>query len=287
MHLIFANPLFGVGPNGFLDAVTGFQTPQYFAATGVGVTTDSPHNAELQALAAGGVLLLVLGLGLAAVIFINARRSFTKTDLAGSVVVFRIGCACGLVGYFLTLQTTFTSAANAILPMIMIGVLASANPEAVRTTFRERLLRFTSRIGFAALAVGMTTATIAEIPLQDALNAAAARDLPGALAAYDTARSWRPWDADVTLIEAQTLTQLASERVPDAAAAAVRWSETSANELPHSVLARKSLAAALEFDGREAQALSVAEALDRAAPHDPQTAARIREIKDVQARTAR
>ena len=282
MNLVAQHPLLGVGPNGFVDAFPGYQTVDVVKATGVGVTVDSPHNAELQVLAAGGVLLAAVAVALAVLVVVHAGRALTAMPPMGGSNVFRWGAAVSLVAYVLTLQTTFTAPANAILPMFLLGAVVAAPPgEDAQPPGPGRGRSIGMRVGFGALTVVLLAASAAEIPLQNALVAAGGGDLPRTLAAYDAARALRPWDGDVTVIEAQTLTQLASNRVGGAAAAAVAVSQSAVRTFPHSVLALKALSAALEFEGRESDALRAASTLNRLAPHDPEVAARIREIRHV------
>lgn len=280
IDLVAHNPIAGVGPNGFMDALQHFQTAAYFNATGVGVTTDSPHNIELQILATGGAMLGLVMLASCVGVAMVTLRGLRAGALAEHVAIFRIGGLCALMGYGATLQTTFTSAANVILPMMLIGAIV-AKPPLVPTRLVSRTIVWTIvRLVLLCLwASALLLSSLAELPLQTALTSAARGNLSGTLSSYSVAQNLRPWDTDITLMQAQTLTAMASVRVPGASSQAVRSAARAVQELPHSVLGQKALAAALEFDGQYSKALVVAMKLNKTAPYDPETAQRIAEIR--------
>ncbi len=72
LKLIAEHPWTGVGPNGFVDAITGFHTLEWAVRVGGTFPPDSPHSWLLQAAAAGGLPLLLAAAVLAFLILRGA-----------------------------------------------------------------------------------------------------------------------------------------------------------------------------------------------------------------------
>lgn len=58
LGLVSADPVFGVGPSGFVDALPAYLNAEWARSVGDSFPADSPHSWPLQLLAAGGVPLL-------------------------------------------------------------------------------------------------------------------------------------------------------------------------------------------------------------------------------------
>ncbi|NQX11997.1 O-antigen ligase family protein [Microbacteriaceae bacterium VKM Ac-2855] len=309
-RMVAETPLLGVGPSGFMDRLSALHGEDWFALNGSGSTTDSPHDVMLQVLAAGGVVLLVpavvagvlvmqrgLGAWRAASAVVHSERkradeqraaaqmkqvSRSRKKKADSPTVVTIaavdtsrrdllgGALLGVVGYLVVLSTHFTIAGTIVLPAMLAGALVGVPAVRERPPLRRALA-----VASAAWVVVLGTATSAELPLQVGVEAAARGDVVTAERAFDTASALRPWDADVTLIAAQSLAGAADTGAVGAPAAAARWGTLAVSRLPASVLAAKALAVAQQYTGDVAAAVATLRDLDARAPNDPETTHRL------------
>jgi O-antigen ligase len=276
LRLVGGHPLFGVGPSGFVDALPAYTTPAWFTTTGLGVTTDSPHSAILQAAVAGGIPLMILAVVLAVLVIVRGVRVIrrgTEPDARRELI---LGSLLALVGFGVALLATFTSPATTLLAAFLAGVVMADSPRAQSTApIPRRWPRLTRTVLLSVWAAAIIVTTVAELPLEAATTDAANGDLSGSIAGFAAARTLRPWDSDITLIEAQSLTAAASNKVPGAIGEALHWSHEAHANLPKSVLGAKALAAAQQFDGQLAAASRTAAALNSLAPNDPETLARL------------
>jgi len=185
-----------------------------------------------------------------------------------------VGSLLALVGFGVALLATFTSPATTILAAFLAGIVVAAPPccERIAAVRRTRTAR-------TVLLVVWTTAiivtTLAELPLEAAISDAAGGNISASVRQFGAARALRPWDADITLIEAQSLTSAASKKGSDAIGQALHWAQIAHAQLPGSVLGAKTLAAAQQFDGQLVSATRTAVALNARAPNDPETLARL------------
>jgi len=278
-RMIAAHPLLGVGPSGFIDALPAYTTPTWFRSTGLGVTTDSPHSALLQAAVAGGIPLAVLAIALVVATIVLAIRRIRSGGIGGRNELV-LGSLLALIGFGVALLATFTAPGTTVLAAFLAGIVVSGAPRPqrvasgtrARTVGTVRAIR-TVLLSVWAAAIILTTA--AEIPLQNAATDAANGSVASALSGFATARALRPWDADVTLIEAQDLAEAAQDGARGAKSQALYWAQVAHDQLPASVLAAKSLAAAQQQNGDLLAATRTAAALNAVAPNDPQTLARL------------
>lgn len=276
LRLVGRHPLFGVGPSGFVDALPAYTTPTWFTSTGLGVTTDSPHSAILQAAVAGGIPLMILSVALAVLVVVRGVRVIRRGAESDARRELILGSLLALVGFGVALLATFTSPATTLLAAFLAGVVMAHAPRAELAAGQPRRWPQLARAVLLSLwAAAIIVTTVAELPLEAATTDAASGDLSGSLAQFATARALRPWDSDITLIEAQSFTAAASARIPGAIGQALHWSREAHTALPKSVLGAKALAAAQEFDGQLAAASKTAAALNSLAPNDPETLARL------------
>ena len=278
-RMIAAHPLLGVGPSGFVDALPAYTTPSWFRTTGLGVTTDSPHSALLQAAVAGGIPLAVLAVALViATIALAIRR--IRSGGIGEQGELVLGALLALIGFGVALLATFTTPGTTVLAAFLAGIVVSVAPLPTRTVTATRARTIgtgrairTVLLSIWAAAIVVTTA--AEVPLQNGATDAANGDISSALTNFETARALRPWDSDITVIEAQDLTEAAQDGAKGAESQALLWARVAHTQLPDSVLAAKSLAAAEQQNGDLLAATRTAVALNDTAPNDPQTLARL------------
>jgi hypothetical protein len=274
LRLVAAHPLFGVGPSGFIDALPAYTTPTWFTTTGLGVTTDSPHSVFLQAAVAGGIPLVLVSLAIVSFAVIRAIRAIRGPENDGHRELL-LGSFLALAGFGIALLATFTAPATTILAAFLVGIVLSDPPGSAvaRQAFRWAPGVRTALMSLWAIAIVLTTA--AEVPLEAATQDASHARLTASIDQFAVSRSLRPWDSDITLIEAQSLTADAARKVPGAIAPALHWALVAHNELPSSVLGSKALATAQELDGHLAAATRTAAELNAAAPNDPETLARL------------
>ncbi len=276
-RLIAGHPLAGVGPSGFLDALPAYTTADWFRTTGLGVTTDSPHSAVLQAAVAGGIPLMLFAIALAIVTVVGGVR-FIRENPGGERTELVLGALLALLGGGMALLATFTAPGTTILIAFLAGIVVSRAPRQRSATTAEHLGTRVLRVAFPVWAAALVVTTLAELPLQAATTDAADGELSRALDSFAVARAMRPWDADITIIEAQSLAEAAGDGLSGAAPQALHWASLAHDQVPDSVSAAKSLAAAEQFDGRLSAATRTASALNRRAPNDPQTLARLGQL---------
>jgi Flp pilus assembly protein TadD len=274
LRLIAAHPLFGVGPSGFIDALPAYTTPTWFATTGLGVTTDSPHSVFLQAAVAGGIPLLLVALAIVVFAAVRAVRTIRGPENEGHRELV-LGSFLALAGFGIALLATFTAPATTILAAFLVGIVLSDPPTRVAAAHSRGWVPVARTTLLSIWAIAILLTTTAEIPLEAGTQDASQGRVTASIDQFAAARALRPWDSDITLIEAQSLTAAAARKVPDAVGPALRWARVAHSELPSSVLGAKALAAAQELDGQLASATKTAAALNAAAPNDPETLARL------------
>ena len=108
----------------------------------------------------------------------------------------------------------------------------------------------------------------AEVPLGAGVSAASRGDLAAADAAFEDARTIRPWDGDLSSIAAQSFAAAADAQVPDAAPRAVKWAELSRAVLPGTVATERALAVGQVNSGDARGAQQTLETLVELAPRD-------------------
>ena len=271
LALLADHPL-GVGVSGFLNADAVHANTDSIV--------DSPHNWVFQVLLAGGIPLLVVVVAGGAAVITSALRTWSRTnalsatspptDAARADII--AGALAALSGYGLALLTHFTAPSTTILAALLIGVLVAQSP---RTVVRspsgspQQHLARSRTIVLAAWAVWLAVLAGAELPLAAGVANAARGDLLSAQAAFESAHSLRPWDADLTGIAAQSFAAAASAGIPGAAPLAISWAERSRAALPSTVSTERALAVAQFANDDSAGAARTLEKLTLLAPNDP------------------
>ena len=265
LHLLGAHPVLGVGPSGYIDAIPAYHDRRYEQQVGPATPPDSPHDWILQAGVAGGLPLLLLALALA---FLTVRRgaeSIGRQPTGGEAAAVA-GLLAGLVGYGVALLFFFTSPGTAPLAAIFGGVLLAVPVAGVGPLPADRPARIVACGLFAALAVVLASAGLAEVPLRSAIVAAARGRLASADQDFRLARLLRPWDSGIDAAAGHAFAALASDGVTGAAAIGVPWAARALAATPDSI---EVLADAAEIDLATARPREAATLLAVALRRDP------------------
>ena len=252
LKLIAQHPWTGVGPNGFVDAITGFHTLEWAVRVGAPFPPDSPHSWLLQAAAVGGLPLLLAAALLAFLILRSARAGIRAAE-PGADRDNLTGALAAVVAYGLMLLTAFTSPATSPLAAFICGGLVSTSRAAVpQVRPRAKVVpavRKTFPAGavasglLVALGLGIAVpAAIAEWPMAEGVAAVAAGDLTTAESHFQRAYGLRPWDSDTALLAAQAFTGPAADGDPIAANHAIEWARIALDHTPGSSEAGLALA---------------------------------------------
>jgi len=273
---------FGVGASGYLDAIAPLHSENWFAQVGANTTIDSPHNILLQAILAGGIPLLLLGLAIAAAVLVIGFRRWRAAVITGGAegeADLLAGSLLAIAAFGMTLMTHFTAPGTTILAAILVGIVVSTPPTSPPLASRPLTIVTGLRRGrlaaLVALVVFLGLCSSAELPLQRGIELAAAADVAGADAAFSTAQALRPWDGDVASIAAQSFAAAAESGVEGGPFMAVQWATRALDTVPNSVLAAKALAVGAQYSGDFDTAIAVLAPLADRVPTDPQVAHRL------------
>ncbi|MFC5930972.1 O-antigen ligase family protein [Cryobacterium melibiosiphilum] len=300
LALLAAHP-FGLGPSGFLNEYSGVSTATDSS------TLDSPHNWLFQVALAGGVPLVMLVLGIVIAGVWGGVRGWRRACLAAAHLTaanltatdaarpdLQAAALAGLAGFGVALLTHFTAPSTTIVAAALAGVLLAAGPTGgararLATAANAGLARGTRTAALTAWTVALLMAMSAEVPLNAGVTAAARGQIAAADAAFDHARSLRPWDTDLESIAAQSFAaasdaasaaaSTAGPATPEGAAAAagaadagqlaVEWAQRSRADLPGTVATERALAVGQLAVGDSAGAARTLAVLVRLAPGDP------------------
>ncbi|WP_183086522.1 O-antigen ligase family protein [Mycetocola zhadangensis] len=282
-RLLAPNPLIGVGPSGYADAIAHAHTDEWFSTVGALTTLDSPHNVILQAWAAGGAVFVALALALVAVVAVSGVRAVRASasgrlprERGGSdalTVPIRdslaradllIGAIAACTVWAAALLTHFTAAATSILGCLLVGVIVAASPVADA----RRWWRVVRTVLLVIWAGWLVAIALAEVPMQRGIETSAQGDVVGAQAQFQTAVALRPWDADLRSIAAQTLAAAADGGVEGAAEASLAWAKQALAVIPDNVSTLKAYAVALQSTGDTDAAGRVIERMLETRPDD-------------------
>lgn len=276
LSLLGRHPLLGLGPGGFSDAIPALHDERWYVTTGSAVPPDSPHSWPLQALSAGGPVLLVLALLLGGLTLAKGWRTASDAFLVGEARapagLLAAGLLAGLAGYGTALLVHLTSPGTTALAASFGGALLSV-PVSVageRDTAGLRRSRGVAPAVAGGLAVVLFLGALAEIPLRQAIIRADAGDLAGADAAFATASRLRPWDPDLGAAAGHAFAVLASAGSTAAASRATPWLTVASAQLPRSVPVMIDQASVAEASGDFATAARLLATAQVADPYNPQ-----------------
>lgn len=285
LGLVSADPVFGVGPSGFVDALPAYLNAEWARSVGDSFPADSPHSWPLQLLAAGGVPLLLLVLVLGAVAVAAAVRRMKETQ-HGADRRYMVVVLVTVAAYGLALLTHFTSIGTTALVAFLCGGLvgregtgfpAVSSPAvegipgkltaAFAGIFRPAVSTAAGAVLVAAGLAVAVPAAIAEWPMGAGAKAAAAGDVALAEQAFQQARQLRPWDSDTALLAAQAFAGPATAGDQQAARRAVEWGSLARERTPRSQEAGSALAIGYLYSGDPGAAKTVLDGLVREAPY--------------------
>lgn len=277
--LVADHAVLGVGPSGFVEAAPEYHTVAWARTVGPANPPDSPHSWPLQALAAGGVGLLVLTLVLASLGLLAGVRALRalgashastdagrrspraadaeragRADRTGRAVVV-VGAMAAAAGYAVAAATHFTSPGTTPLVALLAGSLCAvpALTDPVAAGSRPVLARRRAATAVvAAWLVVLTPAVMAEWQLATAYRAISAGEVAGGGAAdgaFRRAQALRPWDGDVAVMAAHAFATVALAGYPDTAPVAHEWAERALDRIPTSALALAARSGAAEAAG--------------------------------------
>ncbi len=219
-RLVASNPLLGVGPSGYLDAIPAFHDRRYAREIGPANPPDSPHDWILQAAADGGVILALLAIALAGLILRRGLRAVATQPTGGEAAAIA-GMLAGVVGYGVALLFHFTSPGTTPLAAVLAGaLLADQRPTTADT---RRLARGATQLALAALTLVLAAAAFAEIPLRSAIDSAATGRFTAANNDFNTSHTLRPWDDTIAATAAHAYATLAADGITSAARAGLPW----------------------------------------------------------------
>ncbi len=236
LELVRDNPLLGVGPSGWVDAIPAYHDRRYEREVGPANPPDSPHDWLLQAAAAGGVGLAVIAVILAAFALRRGARAVHAQPTEGERVAFG-GLLAGLAGYTVALLFYFTGPGTTPLAALFAGVLIAAPPAAPVAVRGYSWLRGLLVAAYAALTVVLVSGAAAELPLRSALLQAAAGNLAAADRDLHTAGDLRPWDAGIAQIATHAYAVLARLQYSGASRFGVPWAIKELAAYPDSIQA--------------------------------------------------
>lgn len=280
-HLVENHLALGVGPSGFVNAIPRYHTLQWQHDIGPAYPPDSPHDWILQAAADGGLLLTLDALALAIAVLLDGVAATRRQPNRGerSAVV---GMVAGVSGYGVALLFHFTSPGTTPLAATLAGALVavSARPSAeargdvASSRFRRDRARGKGahvldvvRTGlFAVLALLLLLAAVAEIPLRDAIDDAAAGRLGAADHRFQLAAALRPWDPSIGATAGHAFAVLANLGEPGAAKDGEYWTTTELSDDPNGI---QSLEDAAEIDNALRKVGAASTLLVRAQSLDP------------------
>ncbi|MET4137526.1 O-antigen ligase family protein [Pseudarthrobacter sp. PvP090] len=246
VQLVADHPWAGVGPNGFVDAITDYHTLEWAARVGGTFPPDSPHSWLLQAAAVGGLPLL---LGAALLTLLVSRRALEciRTAEPGVDRDNLGGAVAAVAAYGLMLLTAFTSPATTPVAAFICGGLVATSRAAVLPARQpaKGIPAVHTGSSFPAAAAGSgllvalglglaVPAAIAEWPMAAAASAVASGDLTTAERQFQRAYSLRPWDSDTALLAAQAFAGPAADGDAVAAKYAIEWASISLDRTPDS-----------------------------------------------------
>ena len=275
-QLLRASPVLGVGPSGYVDAIPRYNTRGYELAVGPANPPDSPHDWILQSAAAGGLLLALLAVALAALTLYKGARALAAQPTGGEAAAVA-GMLAGLSGYAVALLFHFTSPGTTPLAALFAGALLAVRPKSDSAI--SAVARAARSAAFGALALVLSTAALAEIPLRSALVAAASGHFAAANEDFHIAEALRPWDLAIAAIAGHAYATLAGAGSANAARIGAGWSERDVAAFPHSVQALADAATLAAAGGERARSAALLARALRMDPNNPDLRAEARAMR--------
>lgn len=278
--LIVAHPWTGVGPSGYMDAVTGVFDDDWYRNVTPDHILDSPHNVALQLALAGGIPLLVVAVALAVVAgIVGVRSARAATGARRDLMIAGLAVMPAVV---LALMTSPTSP-KTLLPLAVLGGMlvargsaagsaergaARAEPPAPRTAG----WRAAATAVIVAWGLALSCWTVADAFVLNGVRTALSGRFADADAQFTAAATWRPWDPDIDLIAARAFGGALSHGMAGAGDAAARWADRAAGSLPASAAAQEASGAVALAQSRWGDAFARLDAAYRLSPANPRIA---------------
>jgi hypothetical protein len=233
-QVIGNHPVIGVGPNGYMDAVTATFDDDWFTRASVGTVLNSPHNVVLQVWAAtGAVGLLVV---LAAIGFVIWRSIGALRDARGARRDLLVAAAVALPALVVGWLTQMTAPTTVIPFAVLLGALISVSPIGNGRTWQDIVMR---ALTFGAV-VFVVVCTIADASLRSGVTSAREGQIAAAESSFEAAQRLRPWDADIPLVGAEVFGGALDRGIAGAADPALDWSRAAVDALPASARAAQA-----------------------------------------------
>lgn len=256
--------LSGVGPSGYFDRIAQYHGDQWVREVGVANPPDSPHAWWLQAAAVGGVPLLILAVALATVVVVlgvRVVRSAPETDL------FVVGALAVTLGYGVEMSTHFTTPGTTPLVAFLVGGLVSRPVSGSAESLDKRVAVAT--VGGLA-AVWSVAGVVAEVHLERGIEAVRTGQTEPAVASFESAIAWRPWDSDTRMLAAASLAEAASRGDTRAFGPVIRWARESVEAVPDNRTSLLAHGVALVAAGDVDAAIVLLDRVIELAPTEPQ-----------------
>lgn len=246
--------LLGVGPSGYSDAIGRYQDPEWVKVVGAEAKPDSPHSWPLQALAAGGVPLLLVAVAIAVLVMTLGWRAVRRSPAVGSAEQgatgtrgahhrseLLVGLFAAVAAYGAALLLNFTTPTTTGLAAFLTGALIAERP---RSSERSSIRALASLAGAAGVVVLVVTC-LTDVALRNGAELAAAGKVGLAVERFETVERLRPWDADARMLSAQYLAEQASRGDRNAARQAEERARDSLRATPDSYESKVALGVAL------------------------------------------
>lgn len=246
LELIGDHPFLGIGPNRYLTEFTLYETRDWVTWAGPYAMVDSPHSWLLQAFVAGGLPLALLALVALALVLREGWQSTTRDPR-------RMGLFLAVAGYALATLPHFTNPASTLWAAFLAGILVAAPAADPGPGVMAR-----AAVGVAGAATLIAaSAWVSDAYIDQGLRASAEGDVEGAIANFDHAVTWRPWDYDVSVMAARALAAPASAGSAPATDASLRHAQRALTTITDDYEVTVAFGVALTAHGEAEHAVDV------------------------------
>lgn len=191
VSLVSQRPVAGLGPSQFVDRLGEVRNDELVSLVGNSYVIDSPHNAVLQVLLAGGLLLAVCCLALVIFWF---RTALPKANAGDELAMGTFSAVtAGMVG----LMFHFTSPGTTPLLVLLAGFAAHA-PKPVRHV-NDHFQRTSACVATGVAALVLGAAALSEISMTNGVQSIAQGDAASGRRSFETVLAMRPWDKDASV----------------------------------------------------------------------------------------